>query len=206
MTWMQTFAGKAVDLADPKPETICLDDIAHALSRICRYTGHTRRHYSVAEHCILISRALERDYPDEPALWLSGLLHDAHEAYAGDISSPMHLALGPDVRAEIKRIQHALDMAIREALEIPPGAGVAFHDQRVKMADQRILIDERDSLLGPSPMGPWDIERRGGNALGVTIYAWAAPVARLEFRDRFKHLHAKVGRLPRVEISAEIGQ
>jgi hypothetical protein len=193
---MQTYAGRAVDLANPEPSTIRLDDIAAALAGICRYNGHTRRHYSVAEHSWLVSWSLERDCPGDTAVALAGLLHDAHEAYTGDISYPMQLALGPDVIADIKRVQWRVDGAIREALEIPAGVGVAFHDNRVKDADRRILIDERDALLGPSPRGPWEIERQGGKALGVNVDGWPRWIARQEFTHRFARLYAAVKQLP----------
>jgi uncharacterized protein len=204
MTWMQTHSGRAVDLADPDPSTICLDDIAFALSGLCRYSGHVK-HYSVAEHCWLISQAMERDYPNDPAVALAGLLHDAHEAYTGDISYPMQLALGSDVRAEIKRVQHRIDDAIRIALKIPIGVGVAFHDNRVKDADRRILIDERDALLGPSPRGPWEIELQGGKPLGVKVGGRPASVAREWFVDRFERLHHEVSKLPLRGDLSEMG-
>ena len=93
MSTMLTRGGRMVDLLNVKPEDIDLADIAWALAHTCRFMGHPRRHYSVAEHSINVARLLP-----EP-IKIYGLLHDAHEAYIGDISTPTKraLALGLDV-------------------------------------------------------------------------------------------------------------
>lgn len=84
---MQTRWGRAFYPLDPRPEDIDIADIASALSKLCRYTGHTKTFYSVAQHCVLVSTLV----PEEHARW--GLLHDASEAYTGDMSRPMKLAI-----------------------------------------------------------------------------------------------------------------
>ncbi len=81
--WIATHSGKRVYLEDPQPQDYCIEDIAHALSNTCRFTGHTPHHYSVAQHSILVSRVV----PD--GFKLAALLHDASEAYLGDISRPL---------------------------------------------------------------------------------------------------------------------
>src|SRR6516164_2386134 len=83
MTWVPTFTGKRLDPLDPQPEQICIADIAHALSNICRYAGHTRRFYSVAEHCIRLSLVTPSRFAK------LGLLHDAAEAYILDQTAPI---------------------------------------------------------------------------------------------------------------------
>lgn len=80
---IRTFSGKLVDLRAPKLEDICIKDIAHALARINRFTGHTSRGYTVAEHSLLVSRFVPVEFA------LDGLLHDASEAYLGDVASPL---------------------------------------------------------------------------------------------------------------------
>ena len=81
--WIQTVSGKRVDLSNPNLETIDILDIAYALSQICRYTGHSNKFYSVAEHSIRVSQIVS------PELRLHALLHDASEAYIQDISRPL---------------------------------------------------------------------------------------------------------------------
>ncbi len=93
--WMLTRSGVAFDFASP--ELVRLDDIAWSLSMQCRWTGHTRRFYSVAQHCIHVSRrafGLAQRDPDADTYWCQcvarlGLLHDAEEAYTGDIATPV---------------------------------------------------------------------------------------------------------------------
>ena len=80
--WIQTFTGKRFYPLDPRPEDINITDIAHALSNQCRFAGHVNQFYSTAQHSVLVSRLLPREF----ALW--GLLHDASEAYLMDIPSP----------------------------------------------------------------------------------------------------------------------
>lgn len=80
---IRTFTGKYVNPLNPDPDTICIEDIAHALSQICRFGGHLPYFYSVADHSLAVSYCL----PDEHAL--AGLLHDASEAYLCDIPSPV---------------------------------------------------------------------------------------------------------------------
>jgi len=82
-SWIQTHSGLKIDPIDPQPEDICLEDIAHALSNICRFTGHCNEFYSVAQHSVYVSVYSS----NENALW--GLLHDASEAYLCDIARPV---------------------------------------------------------------------------------------------------------------------
>ena len=81
--YMQTASGRAYWPLDPRPEDITIEDIAHALGHICRYGGHCLTFYSVAEHSVLVSRLV----PPEHAL--KALLHDAPEAYCGDVVRPL---------------------------------------------------------------------------------------------------------------------
>lgn len=81
--WIQTYSGLKMYPLDPRPEEICVEDIAHALSNICRFTGHCKEFYSVAQHSICVSVYAS----SENAMW--GLLHDASEAYLCDIARPV---------------------------------------------------------------------------------------------------------------------
>ncbi len=81
--WMQTCSGLKIWPMDPRPEEICLNDIAHALSMICRFSGHTKKFYSVAEHSVFVSHHVK----SENAIY--GLLHDSSEAYISDIIRPV---------------------------------------------------------------------------------------------------------------------
>lgn len=80
---IRTFTGQYVNPLNPDPDTICIDDIAHALSQICRFGGHLPYFYSVADHSLAVSYSLPAEHV------LAGLLHDASEAYLCDIPSPV---------------------------------------------------------------------------------------------------------------------
>lgn len=81
--WLQTHTGVHFYPLDPRPEEIDITDIAHSLALQCRWAGHVKQHYSVAEHCVRVSRIV----PKEDALW--ALLHDAAEAYLIDLPRPL---------------------------------------------------------------------------------------------------------------------
>lgn len=90
-TEIETWSGRYVDLYDPDPETVELDDIASALGNVCRYGGHVERFYSVAEHSLLVHDLLHH-LGAGPSLLAAGLFHDAAEAYLGDVVAPQKLA------------------------------------------------------------------------------------------------------------------
>ncbi len=116
------------------PASININDIATALSNICRYTGHVDTHYNVAQHSILVSRLVPPEYAME------ALLHDATEAYCNDIASPLK-ALLPDYRL----IERRIDLVIREKFGLP-----LVESPVVKKADIIMLVTEMRSF------GMWD--------------------------------------------------
>lgn len=106
---IQTYSGNPFHLLNPRPEEVSLTDIAHALSLQCRYNGHIPAHYSVAEHSVVVSRLL-KEAGESPEVQLAGLLHDAAEAYVGDMVRPMKLI--PEVGAQFGMIEDAVSLAI----------------------------------------------------------------------------------------------
>lgn len=167
MTWMQTHTGRAFDLRTPRAEDVCLDDIAHALARINRYNGHTRRPYSVAEHSLLVASALMADH-NCSALTLSGLLHDVAEAYVGDLIFPLYQALSPAAVTEIRNIMGGVEAVILEALHVP--LAVDLHDPLVREYDRRILLNERAALLTEPPPIRWLVD--GLQPLDIDTHEW----------------------------------
>jgi uncharacterized protein len=106
--YITTVTGRRFDPLDPTPDSIELEDIAHALSNICRWGGHTSEFYSVAQHSVLVSIVC----PPELAAW--GLMHDAAEAYFGDIPRPLKLLL-PDYA----ELEHRTMRVIAEKFGLP---------------------------------------------------------------------------------------
>ncbi len=121
-------------------DAIEIDDIAQALSNICRFAGHLDDFYSVAQHSVLVSRLVP------PELALEALLHDASEAYCQDIPAPLKAML-PDYRD----IEASVDSAIRSLFGLP-----MEHSPEVKSADLVMLATERRDL-GIDDGDKWDI-------------------------------------------------
>lgn len=140
---MTTFSGHSV--TPLAPEKVEIMDIGHALSMLCRYTGHSTSFYSVAEHSVLVSHLVP------PEFALEGLLHDAHEAYIGDIGSPLKSHL-----REFKGIDVAVQAHVLAALEIqtplPPEVKAA--DERAAEIEMEVLwggkMDSRIECLAPA--------------------------------------------------------
>ena len=132
-SWIQTKTGRKFYPLKPKCEDIDIEDIAWSLSNICRYNGHCKRFFSVAEHSIYASERLPPRYA------LEGLMHDAAEAYIGDISTPVKQLL-PD----IKKIEHVILKCIAEKfkLEYP-------FREAIKKVDLRLLATEASQIMNP---------------------------------------------------------
>lgn len=123
-----TISGRMVSLLSPRPQDVQIDDIAHALSKICRFGGHTPYHMSVAQHSVLVSRLVQ------PELALLALLHDSTEAYVGDVVSPLkhNLAAFEEVEQKWAKVIGQALLKDGEALtklpkEIHDADDVAFH-------------------------------------------------------------------------------
>lgn len=102
-----TYSGKKFTPYNPKEEQICIEDIAHALSFICRFSGHTKNFYSVGLHSLYVAEELKlRGYPNKMQLF--GLLHDASESYINDIVKPFKNYLGEYLKIE-KVIQSTIE-------------------------------------------------------------------------------------------------
>ena len=130
--WLGTVSGKKINLLDPDPGQICIEDIAHALSRICRFGGHLNQMWSIASHSMLVA-----DMVAEPHK-LQALLHDAAEAYICDIPTPLKQLLG-EPYAEIET---RLTNAIGEAL----GVDLTNLPDVVRKADRIALMSEREAF------------------------------------------------------------
>jgi uncharacterized protein len=167
--WMQVYSGARFYPMDPRPEDINPEDIAHALSMLCRYGGHVDRFYSVAEHCVLMSEAVAPEYA------LAALLHDATEAYVVDVPRPMkrYLSNYADIEAGV---WNAICLRFRVAGDLPA---------EVKDADNRILLTERDALMSRT-VYQW--AQDGLAPLPVIVTGWAPAEAEARYRDRLAAL------------------
>src|SRR5687768_834502 len=149
MPAIQTYSGRFVDLEAPAADDLLMVDIAHGLSQICRFGGHTAVPYSVAEHCVLVADVL-REVGASIDVQRMGLLHDAAEAYVGDMVQPLRRLL-PNHRALEERFLYEIGRKF---------AGLAWWwwcDPEVHAADLRALVTERRDLLSPAvdAFGHW---------------------------------------------------
>jgi len=145
MTWMLTATGATVDLRWLRGDDISLLDIAHHLAQLNRYTGAASRPYSVAEHSLLVCEIAERERGvRSPAMLLAHLMHDAHEAYTNDVSSPLKQVLGPGWADTENRIA----WQVHQRFGICVASAAAARD--IKWCDLTALSTERAQLLPPS--------------------------------------------------------
>lgn len=154
--WIQTYTLRQFWPLDPRPEDVDLTDIAHALSLICRFTGHVREFYSVAQHSLLVAdRAFELAPPERDraaAKW--GLLHDASEAYLVDVARPVKRL--PEM-AGYREAERRVQTAICERFGLPPE-----EPPEVKQADRDVLYTEaRDLFNGVHRAWRWEAEPLG---------------------------------------------
>jgi len=111
--WQRMLSGRRLDLLDPTPLDIEIEDIAHGLAFVARWNGQTRGDwpYSVAEHSLLVEEIFARANPGIAARWrLAALLHDAPEYVIGDMISPVKAAIGPDYGALDDRLSAAVHL------------------------------------------------------------------------------------------------
>jgi hypothetical protein len=148
---IETYTGRFVDTCAPESSTICVEDIAHALAQTCRYGGHSKVFFSVAEHAVFVSRRLERQGAPIRTQ-IAGLHHDDAEAFLGDIPRPLKPLLGEGY----KSLSDAMDRAIVQALVLPAGTVALYHDDAVRLADSWSLFIEAQALL-PSRGRKWGI-------------------------------------------------
>lgn len=189
MTWTHTSRGRPMDLLDPQPDDVDLHEIARALSHQCRYNGNCKAFYSVAEHSVHVSNWLRKQgHPAE--VQLAGLLHDAAEAYTGDLTWPMQQVLfgdrhgpgrswssGAMAKERYRETQARIDALICTLVGLDSSL---LHHPAVKEADTRILLDERNVLLNPCDRR-WYPEEQGMGPLGVTLQMWRPELAEFRF-------------------------
>ena len=169
--WLQTYTGRAFYPFDPRPEDICIEDIAHALAHLCRFGGHSREFYSVAQHSVLVSCLVPERYA------LAGLLHDATEAYCGDLVRSIK-SWQPGYRAMEADIYEAIRTKFDLPEELPP---------EVHYADNVALATEKRDLMGPAPQ-PWGLKHEPSPNVIVPLSPTAAKFA---FERRFEELNGK---------------
>jgi hypothetical protein len=177
-----TYGGRFFDFINPQHNEFNIFDIAHALANVCRFAGHTREFYSVAQHSVLVARICMKTAARDDIIdhGRAGLLHDASEAYIGDITRPLKQLL-PDYKAIEQRIEAALFSAFRIPHPLP---------QIVKHADLVMLATEQRDLMPPHE-DEW-LLIAGIEPLQEIINPWYPEKAEREFLAMWDDLMGRV--------------
>ncbi len=158
------------DFLTPEKSDFEIEDIAHALANLCRFTGHTRQFYSVAQHCVLASDIVP---PDDAR---AALCHDAAEAFLGDVSRPLKTLL-PDYKRLEKSVEAEVFLRLGVALPLP---------ESVHVADLVMLATERRDLM-PDDGVAWGVLQHV-TPLQSPIEPWSSVEAESRFLRRWAEL------------------
>jgi uncharacterized protein len=172
-SFIQTYTGRHFYPADPQPDDIDVEDIAHALSNICRFTGHTRQFYCVAQHVIL--GAIQANTIAEAFEFLH---HDDSEAYVSDLARPTKQGL-PDYCALENRVAQAC--ATKFDLPWP-------HTDAIKQIDARMLVTEASQLMTGQP---WWLDPHFPPPFNIQIVPWSPHKA----KAAYLRMHAQLSAL-----------
>lgn len=170
--WIETYTGKKLFFLNPHPDDIVIDDIAHALSNQCRFSGHCKEFYSVAEHSVYVSKLLESKYK------LAGLFHDAAEAYICDIPRPLKALL-----PEYMEVEDILMQSISDKFEFEYPLY-----KEVKWADIAQLQVEADHLMRSRGREYEDILQVDTGYKGLAPSCYSPDIAKNFFLDYYYEL------------------
>ena len=178
--YIQVLSGRRVNPLDASPEDIDPSDIARALANLCRFGGHSKAFYSVAQHSAIVCDLLEQRGDPTPDELMAALLHDAAEAYIGDLPHPLkhRSELGAAFRVAEKR----LEAVIAERFALPEAAA------RIKPLDRALLATERRTFSEVTWHWP---ELDGAEELDLEIEPWSPDRAQAEFTRRYERIAAQ---------------
>ena len=176
MTWVQTFSGKKFDCCRPDASLVDIEDIAQGLALQTRFNGQISHFYSIAQHSVHVQEHLT-ELPIEAQL--QGLLHDAMEAYIGDMVRPIKRVL-PTYRHIEEMIWEAICAKFEMSVEVPA---------QLIEADNMMLVTEAKSLCTVDRVSEWNIEQTPSPIIRA-IDPWSPEISKKRFLARFEQLQA----------------
>ena len=184
--WQRMLSGRRLDLLDPSPLDVEIEDIAHGLARVARWNGQTRgaHAFSVAQHCLLVEQIVSGlNKKASRALRLSALLHDAAEYVIGDLISPFKAAVGLDYKAFEDRLMRAIRIHCKLPAEIA-AADLAL----IKRADRIAAYFEATQLAGFSTAEARKFFGMPSGIAAPAIEPLAPNAAQAKYLERFRRL------------------
>jgi len=184
--WQRMLSGRRLNLLEPSPIDIEIEDIAHGLSRVARWNGQTVGDYafSVAQHSVLVEQLVASDSPGLDVKWrLAALLHDAPEYVIGDMITPFKASIGNDYKAVEKALEAAVH--IRFGLPARLSADIAA---LIKRADRVAAFSEAVDLAGFTEPEARKVLGYRRKARSYPITALSPEKAKAAFLDRFRRL------------------
>ncbi|WP_341247661.1 HD family hydrolase [Nereida ignava] len=186
--WQRMLSGRRLDLLDPTPVDIEIEDIAHGLAFVARWNGQTIGDfaYSVAEHSLLVETIFSRMNPSASAKWqLAALLHDAPEYVIGDMIGPVKAAVGPGYSALDERLEAAIHIRFGLPAKIPVAV-----KKKIKKADQISAWMEAVQIAGFSEAEADKFFGKPNEALigDLEIVLRPAPIVRADYTARYNAL------------------
>lgn len=166
--FIQLYSGKPFHFLEPREEEVDIDDVAHTLSLLCRFGGHCKKFYSVAEHSVRCSWEVSDEFA------LEALLHDATEAYLVDMPRPIKYAM-----PQYKEFEDKIDIVVRKKFGLPEKMSKEVH-----LIDNVLLATERRDLMKESEK-PWNWLP---DPLDYEITPWTPGIAQSEFINRYHEL------------------
>lgn len=189
--WQRMLSGRRLDLLDPSPLDIEIDDIAHGLARVARWNGQTKGAYaySVAEHSVLVERLAARFKPNLDRKWrLAALLHDAPEYVIGDLISPFKAAVGDDYHALEERLEIAVHLRFGLPAKLPRAIATL-----IKKADRASAYLEARQLAGFEEVESLRYFGRHEGIDRIRLHTFPPDKAQRLFLERFYTLYDEQG-------------
>ena len=192
--WQRMLSGRRLDLLDPSPLDIEIEDIAHGLARVARWNGQTigDHAFSVAQHSLIVEEIVGFIDPDiSPEDRLMALLHDGSEYVIGDMISPFKNALGVDYRTFEDRLERAIHIRFGLTPKIPPAL-----KKLIKRADLACAYFEATQVAGFGKDESLALFGAPPNGIKIVIDPWPATKAQLAYIARHNALIQQIDAKP----------